>query len=37
MKILLIGLIQLGQTLIKTKPQNIEIVECRRSNIDLST
>ena len=37
MKILLIGSTgQLGQTLIKTKPQNIEIVECSRSNIDLS-
>ena len=37
MKILLIGATgQLGQTLIKTKPQNIEIVECSRSNIDLS-
>ena len=37
MKILLIGATgQLGQTLIKTKPKNIEIVECSRSNIDLS-
>ena len=37
MKILLIGATgQLGQTLIKTKPQNIEIIECSRSNIDLS-
>ena len=37
MKILLIGSTgQLGQTLIKTKPQNIEIIECCRSNIDLS-
>ena len=37
MKILLIGANgQLGQTLVKTKPQNIEIVECSRSNIDLS-
>ncbi len=37
MKILLIGATgQLGQTLLKTKPQNIEIVECSRSNIDLS-
>ena len=37
MKILLIGASgQLGQTLIKTKPQNIEIIECSRSNIDLS-
>ena len=37
MKILLIGASgQLGQTLIKTKPQNIEIIECNRSNIDLS-
>ena len=37
MKILLIGATgQLGQTLIKTKPQNIEIIECCRSNIDLS-
>ena len=37
MKILLIGSTgQLGQTLIKTKPQNIEIIECSRSTIDLS-
>ena len=37
MRILLIGATgQLGQTLIKTKPENIEIIECSRSNIDLS-
>ena len=35
MKILLIGATgQLGQTLIKTKPKNIEYVECSRSNYD---
>ena len=37
MRILLIGATgQLGKTFIKTKPKNIEIIECTRANLDLS-